>query len=110
MTEQEFISNVSQNLIKYRKLNGLTQEELAECISYSNKSISKWERGESIPDPYVLFVISEIYDISVSELIGQKAMNKEDAKKAKEIEKDKKIKEKMKKRALERAKKHKKKS
>lgn len=109
MTEHDFISSVSQNLVKYRKLNGLTQEELAECISYSNKSISKWERGESIPDAYVLFLLSEIYGITVSELIGQESMNKEAIKKAKEIEKDIKAKEKAKKRALERAKKHKKK-
>lgn len=98
----------AENLIKYRKLNGLTQEELAECISYSNKSVSKWERGEGYPDLYVLMSICDIYKISLSELTGQTEPSKETQAALKEFEKDKKAREKAKKKALERAKKQKK--
>ena len=40
---------LSGNLVKLRKKNKLTQAELAEAIHYSDKSISKWEKGESCP-------------------------------------------------------------
>ena len=41
---------ISKNIIKYRKKMGLTQLELAEKLNYSDKTLSKWERGESMPD------------------------------------------------------------
>ena len=106
MTEQEFRKNLAQNLARYRKLNGMTQQELAESIGYSNKSISKWECGDGEPDPYTLYVISEIYDVNVSELIGQTSRSKETSDKLKTMEKDIKAKAKARKKALERAKKH----
>lgn len=108
MTEQEFKYTFSSNLVKYRKLNGLTQEELAECINYSNKSVSKWERGEGFPDLYVLINICEIFKIGLSELAGQTPPSKETAAALKELERDRKAKEKLKKKALERARKQKK--
>ena len=43
---------ISKNIIKYRKSLGLTQLELAEKLNYSDKTLSKWERGESILQPY----------------------------------------------------------
>ncbi|MGN0468701.1 MAG: helix-turn-helix transcriptional regulator [Acutalibacteraceae bacterium] len=107
MNEHEFGSKLAENLVKYRKLHGMTQAELAECISYSNKSVSKWERGEGIPDVYVLFTISEIYGITLSELVGQTSQSKETSEKLKSLEKDKRAKEKAKKKALDRAKKKK---
>ncbi|NLK12438.1 MAG: helix-turn-helix transcriptional regulator, partial [Candidatus Phytoplasma sp.] len=42
--------NIANNIIFYRKELKLTQFELAEKLNYSDKSISKWERGEGIPD------------------------------------------------------------
>ena len=48
----------AQNLIALRKQMKLTQIELAEKINYSDKAVSKWERGESIPDVSVLLLLS----------------------------------------------------
>ncbi len=76
MTEQELRETVAKNLIAYRKLNKLTQLELAEKINYSDKSVSKWERGDGLPDLYVLKLIADLYDISVNDLISQKKPKK----------------------------------
>jgi len=109
MSEKSHSEIIAENLALYRKLNGLTQSELAEAIGYSNKSVSKWERGEGLPDILILILLSDIYAISVSELIGQSAKSKETNEKLKAYEKDKRAIEKAKKKALERAKKQKKK-
>lgn len=105
MADFDVNKKISENMIIYRKLNGLTQAELAECIGYSNKSVSKWERGEGVPDISTLLSISEVMGITVSELIGQTEMSKDTAEKIKSNEKNKKNEEKSKKKALERAKK-----
>ena len=52
-----------------RKEKGLTQKELAEKLYISDKAISKWETGVSIPDVALLVPLSEILDISVTELL-----------------------------------------
>lgn len=62
---------VSQNLIKFRTSAGMTQAELAEKLCYSDKSISKWERGEGLPDLNILIKLSKIYHVSLDELVGQ---------------------------------------
>ena len=59
MDELEAI--VSSNLTALRKRRGWTQAELAEKIHYSDKSVSKWERGEALPDLKVLKTLSELY-------------------------------------------------
>lgn len=108
MNEYEFNQRVAQNLVKYRKLHALTQAELAELISYSNKSVSKWERGEGVPDAFVLFSLSEIYGVTLSELVGQTGQSKQTADKLKAQAKDRKAQEKARKKALDRARKRKK--
>ena len=69
-TVNELKSVIAQNLIKYRKENGLTQQELADRLNYSDKSISKWERGEGVPDIYILKQIAELYNVTVNDIIG----------------------------------------
>ena len=96
MTENEFNGKIAENLAFYRRLNGLTQAELADCLSYSDKSVSKWERGNGIPGV-------------LSELIGQTGRCRETADKIKAAEKDRRAIEKAKKKAIERAKKQKRK-
>lgn len=56
---------ISQNLVSLRKHNKLTQLDLSEKISYSDKAISRWEKGESLPDVETLYKLSEIFDVSV---------------------------------------------
>lgn len=70
-------SVVSKNLIKFRTLAGLTQMELAKKINYSDKSISKWERGDGLPDLAVLVKLSEIYKININEFLNQNTPEQE---------------------------------
>ncbi len=57
---------VIENLAKLRKACGLTQMELSQKINYSDKTISRWEKGEVIPSIEVLEKLAEIYKVSVS--------------------------------------------
>ena len=58
------------NLIKLRTGRGMTQAELGAMLNYSDKTISKWERGEAIPDAYVLTQLAEIFGVSVDALLS----------------------------------------
>lgn len=62
---------VAKNIAQYRKAHHDTQLDLATKLNYSDKSVSKWERGESLPDLYILSQIAELYGVSVSALIGE---------------------------------------
>ena len=62
---------VSKNIAAYRKAHSDTQLTLAEKLNYSDKSVSKWERGESLPDIFILTQIADLYGITVSNLIGE---------------------------------------
>lgn len=65
---------ISENITKNRKRLGLTQLELAEKLNYSDKTLSKWERAESIPDVITLKELSSIFGITVDELIGEEGV------------------------------------
>ncbi|HEY8365253.1 MAG TPA: helix-turn-helix transcriptional regulator, partial [Haloplasmataceae bacterium] len=70
--EYEFTNLIAENLIYYRKANNLTQLQLAEKLNYSDKSISKWERGEGLPDIFVLHTICELFGITLNDLTRKK--------------------------------------
>ena len=57
------------NLIALRTKAGMTQAELAEKIHYSDKSISKWERAESLPDLQVTKELADVFGVTVDYLI-----------------------------------------
>ena len=69
--------NIKNNLIKYRKENGLTQLQLAQKLGYSDKTISKWEREEGVPDIYILKEIADLYGITVNDLISEETIKSE---------------------------------
>ena len=62
---------VASNLIKLRQQAGMTQAELGEKLNYSDKTVSKWERGESLPDAYVLMRLAEMYGLTVDDLLHE---------------------------------------
>ena len=62
-------SAVAANISSLRASKGLTQLQLAELLSYSDKAVSKWERGESVPDIYVLKQIADLFEVTVDYLI-----------------------------------------
>ncbi|MGI6264390.1 MAG: helix-turn-helix domain-containing protein [Acutalibacteraceae bacterium] len=60
---------VAQNIAQLRRAQGITQLELAEKMNYSDKAISKWERGESLPDVTVLKDLADLFGVTVDYLI-----------------------------------------
>ena len=68
--------NLAQNLTRLRKAEGLTQAELAEKLNYSDKAVSKWERGESFPDLYVIKQLADFYCVTIDALISESLLEK----------------------------------
>ena len=77
MTDENKIrQTIASNLVHYRKLCNYKQSYVAEKIGYSDKAISKWERGEGVPDIYVLYSLAEIYGVKVSDLLAEKKLKR----------------------------------
>ena len=71
MDEITLRKTIGKNIALYRKSHRDTQAALGQKLSYTDKAVSKWERGESMPDIYVLTQIAELYGITVGNLIGE---------------------------------------
>lgn len=67
----ELNQRIAKNLVTYRKAAGLTQAELAEKINYSDKSVSKWESGNGIPDVYTLLQLASLYGVRIGALVEE---------------------------------------
>ena len=70
MNDEKMKQRIGLNIASYRKQAGLTQVGLAEKLNYSDKAISKWERGESVPDVLTLVQLAEQFEISVNDLLA----------------------------------------
>lgn len=68
----------NENLKAMRKAKGLSQEELAIKINVVRQTISKWEKGLSVPDAQMLIRIAEVFEVQVSELLGAKVDSEKD--------------------------------
>lgn len=66
----EINRRIADNLIRFRKEAGYTQAELAEKINYSDKSVSKWESGNGIPDVYTLMQLAQLYGVTLDDFVG----------------------------------------
>lgn len=69
MNDEKLKHQIGANIAAYRKREGWTQADLAEKLNYSDKAVSKWERGESMPDVLILTNLAELYGISVNDLL-----------------------------------------
>ncbi len=69
MDSEKLKQQIGHNIAAHRKRCGLTQAGLAEKLNYSDKAVSKWERGESVPDVMTLALLAEQFEISVDELL-----------------------------------------
>ena len=70
MEDEKLKNRIGANIALFRKRQGLTQAGLAEKINYSDKAISKWERGESVPDVVTLVSLSEVLNVTVDTLLS----------------------------------------
>ncbi len=62
---------IAKNITELRRDRGLTQAGLAEALHYSDKAVSKWERGESVPDIVVLKKIADMFEVTVDYLLTE---------------------------------------
>ena len=69
MQELKFV--IAKNIQKLRQEKGMTQAELAEKLNYSDKSVSKWERGESLPDIVVLKSVADLFEVTLDYLVEE---------------------------------------
>lgn len=63
--------NIAKNIAYLRKANNLTQIDLANKLNYSDKAVSKWERGDSVPDITMLSNIADVFNVDVDYLIKE---------------------------------------
>ena len=73
MTNEELKLTVGSSIARLRREKGMTQAELAERINYSDKAVSKWERGESMPDVLTLLNLAQQLDTDLNTLTGTSA-------------------------------------
>ena len=61
---------IAKNLTSIRKQSGLTQAELASKLNYSDKAVSRWEHGDTLPDINVLYQLCDFYGIDMNTLVS----------------------------------------
>lgn len=62
---------IAANMADLRRRRGMTQLELAEQLNYTDKAVSKWERGDSVPDIAVLKQIADLFGVTVDYLLQE---------------------------------------
>ena len=67
---EEINKIIGKNLLRLRKNAKLTQVELADTFNYSDKSVSKWETGESLPSVEVLYDVAKFYNVTLNDLVN----------------------------------------
>ena len=65
--------NIAKNIKEMRLESGMKQSELGEKISYSDKTISKWENGSSVPDITALCAVADLFNVKVDDLVKENA-------------------------------------
>lgn len=69
MSHEDLTQIIAKNITSLRHSCGMTQAELAEKLGYSDKSVSKWERAEGLPDIVCLKKISDLFGVTVDYLL-----------------------------------------
>ena len=72
MDEQDSLAiRFGKNLTTLRKMANMTQLELAEKLNYSDKAVSKWEQGYSLPDVRVLVQLADLFGVTLDDLVRE---------------------------------------
>lgn len=78
------VQKIGALLKELRKQNNMTQEQLGEKVGVTNKTVSRWETGKYMPPIECLKLLSDIYQISINEILTGEKLNEEDYKGAAE--------------------------
>lgn len=71
LDEAQFKTVFGNKLNTLRKERGMTQSELAYQLNYSDKAVSKWERGESLPDVYTIYKIAGLFGVAINDILSE---------------------------------------
>lgn len=72
MEDQDSLAVIfGKNITRLRKMENMTQLELAEKLNYSDKAVSKWEQGNSLPDVRVLVQLADLFGVTVDDLVRE---------------------------------------
>lgn len=85
MEKEELYLIIAKNITDLRKSAGMTQLELAEKIHYSDKTVSKWERAEAIPDVGTMHLLADTLGVTVNDIVYRPKDNKPKVKEKKEL-------------------------
>ncbi len=72
--------DIGKFILELREERGWTQEELGDRVPVTRQAVSRWEQGKSIPDSSTLLILSNIFDVSINELLSGKRIPKKDMK------------------------------
>ena len=72
------LSKIGKFISELRKENGFTQEQLGEKIGVSNKTVSRWETGTYLPPADTLLILSELFNVTINEILSGKRLSKEE--------------------------------
>jgi len=72
------LEKIGKFILQLRQENNLSQKELAELIPVTRQAVSRWEKGKSIPDSSTLLLLSDIFNVSVNELLSGERLKKEE--------------------------------
>ena len=70
MDSEKLKTQIGNNIATCRRQCNMTQAELAQKLNYSDKAVSKWERGESVPDVMTLAQLAEVFGVGLDALVG----------------------------------------
>ena len=68
-TQEELAVTIGKNIMRLRKMANMTQLDLAEKLNYSDKSVSKWEQGNGMPDVRILMQLAALFHVSIDDLV-----------------------------------------
>ncbi len=69
MNDEKLKMQLGANIAAFRKRDGMTQAVLGEKINFSDKAVSKWERGESVPDVLTLVELAKVFGVTLDDLL-----------------------------------------
>ncbi len=78
------LTQIGKFIAELRKEHGFTQEQLGEKIGVTNKTVSRWETGTYLPPADALLMISELFNVTINEILSGKRLSKEEYKEAAE--------------------------
>lgn len=70
MDSEKLKIQIGANIASLRKQWGMTQAELADRLNYTDKAVSKWERGDSVPDALTLVQLSRVFGVTLDEIVS----------------------------------------